>query len=555
MSRGGSWIIDMTLSALLFRFSRGIVWIAVVAGLVNGACHAGLLAVMNTALQGGEAALAPLAWRFVGLGGVNLISGAVAALLLFRFAQQTIAEVRLEMGLTILGAALRHVETVGAPRLMAALTDDVLMISQALLILPAIALNCAVMLACAFYLCWLSWTIFLPLLGSVLLGVLGYRGLARGAFRALRRGRDEQDVLYRHFRALTEGFKELKLYRHVRTAFLNDHMQPTIVALQHYNIAASARFVMADAWSLMLMFGLIGGLLFVLPQVDGVSRVTLSGYVLTAIYMMRPLGMVLRNLPLLARGRVALRNIESLGLSLTPEPGSELALDPLRQDWRQLALRGVTYQYQRDGEDRPFTLGPLDLTLRPGELVFLVGGNGSGKTTLAKLLCGLYEPDAGERIWNGTSVGSGDEESYRQLFAVVFADCYLFDRLLGLAPTEVDAEARDYLVRLQLDHKVHVQNGVLSTTDLSQGQRKRLALLTAYLEDRPIYIFDEWAADQDPEFRELFYTQLLPDLRQRGKSVVVISHDTRYYPVADRLLTLSDGELADAQLMGERWRE
>jgi putative ATP-binding cassette transporter len=526
---------------LLFRLARGIVWIAVGVGLLNGACHAGLIAVMNAALQGTDASLMPLAWRFVGLGAVSLISGAVAALLLFRFAQQTIAEVRLELSRTILGAALRQVETVGHSRLMAALTDDVHMISQALLIFPAIALNGAVLLACAVYLCWLSWTIFLPMLGGVLFGIVGYHALAGGAVRWLRRVREEQDVLYRHFRALTEGFKELKLYRHVRTAFLHEHLQPTIAALQHYNIAASVRFVMAEVWSLMLLFGLIGGLLFALPQIDRVSHASLSGYVLTAIYMMRPLGMVLRHLPVLASGRVALRKIASLGLSLAPTP--EPAVAPCRKHWRGLVLRGVTYKYQGEGEDRPFTLGPLDLTLSPGELVFLVGGNGSGKTTLAKLLCGLYQPDAGEIMWDGAPVGAGDEEAYRQLFAVVFADCYLFDRLLGLSPTTADAEARDYLVRLRLDHRVRVHHGVLSTTDLSQGQRKRLALLTAYLEDRLIYIFDEWAADQDPEFRELFYTQLVPDLRHRGKSVVVISHDTRYYPLADRVLTLRDGQL------------
>jgi putative ATP-binding cassette transporter len=249
------------------------------------------------------------------------------------------------------------------------------------------------------------------------------------AMRALRRVREEHDVLYGHFRALTEGFKELKLYRHVRTAFLYEHMQPTIVALQHSNIAASVRFVMAESWSLLLMFGLIGVLLFALPQIDGVSHAMLSGYVLTAIYLMRPLGMVLRNLPMLARGQVALRNIASLGLSLasTPEP----ALDPCCKHWRRLVLRGVIYQYQREGEDRPFTLGPLDLTLSSGELVFLVGGNGSGKTTLAKLLCGLYQPDAGEILWHEVPVTSGDVESYRQLFAVVFADCALLTLLEG----------------------------------------------------------------------------------------------------------------------------
>jgi putative ATP-binding cassette transporter len=88
-----------------------------------------------------------------------------------------------------------------------------------------------------------------------------------------------------------------------------------------------------------------------------------------------------------------------------------------------------------------------------------------------------------------------------------------------------------------------VREGAFSTLALSQGQRKRLALLTAYLEDRPIYLFDEWAADQDPQFKEIFYHHLLPELRARNKTVLVITHDDRYYDVADRLIKLDYGKL------------
>src|SRR5262249_40882734 len=120
---------------------------------------------------------------------------------------------------------------------------------------------------------------------------------------------------------------------------------------------------------------------------------------------------------------------------------------------------------------------------------------------------------------------------------------HLFDSLLGMESPGLDAQARRYLSELRLAHKVKVQNGALSTTELSRGQRKRLALLTAYLEDRPLYVFDEWAADQDPQFKEIFYPRLLPELKARGKAVLVISHDDRYFPVADRILRLEDGKL------------
>ncbi len=175
--------------------------------------------------------------------------------------------------------------------------------------------------------------------------------------------------------------------------------------------------------------------------------------------------------------------------------------------------------------------------------MFIAGGNGSGKTTLAKLLTGLYVPDSGQILWNGHPVTDQNREAYRQSFAAVFSDFYLFPSLLGIADADVDARADRYLEMLHLRHKVQVKDGRLSTLDLSQGQRKRLALLTAYLEDRPIYLFDEWAADQDPFFKEVFYRQLLPELKKRNKTAVVISHDDRYYDAADRIIKLDSGRI------------
>jgi putative ATP-binding cassette transporter len=158
-------------------------------------------------------------------------------------------------------------------------------------------------------------------------------------------------------------------------------------------------------------------------------------------------------------------------------------------------------------------------------------------------------PETGEIRFNGRPVTDENREYYRQRFSMVFFDFYLFESLFGLEAPKLDEQAREYLTLLQLDHKVEIKDGVLSTTDLSQGQRKRLALLTAYLEDRPIYVFDEWAADQDPLFKEIFYYRLLPDLKAKGKTIMVISHDDRYYNVADRIIKLECGRIDSDESM------
>jgi putative ATP-binding cassette transporter len=176
-------------------------------------------------------------------------------------------------------------------------------------------------------------------------------------------------------------------------------------------------------------------------------------------------------------------------------------------------------------------------------MVYVIGGNGSGKTTFVKLLTGLYAPESGAIYLSDELIGPDNKEAYRRHFSAVFSDFYLFETMLGLADNGLDQRASEYLQRLKLAHKVQIEKGKLSTTDLSQGQRKRLALLTAFLEDRPIYIFDEWAADQDPYFKDFFYMNLLPDLTARNKTVFVITHDDRYYHLAGRIITLEDGQV------------
>jgi putative ATP-binding cassette transporter len=183
-------------------------------------------------------------------------------------------------------------------------------------------------------------------------------------------------------------------------------------------------------------------------------------------------------------------------------------------------------------------------------LVFIMGGNGRGKSTLAKLITGLYIPESGKFFLDDQPITYKNREWDRQHFSAIYSDFYLFERLVGMTNHDLDKQAAEYWREFHLENKVQVKDGVLLTTALSQGQRKRLALLTAYLEDRPIYLFDEWASDQDPFFRDIFYKQLLPELKRRGKTVFVISHDDRYFDIADRAIKLDYGKVEDYRLVG-----
>jgi len=299
------------------------------------------------------------------------------------------------------------------------------------------------------------------------------------------------------------------------------------------------------AFGQLLIFLLIGLLLFGPGRSFQVSSQILISYTLLVLYMVGPLEVILNMVPNMNRALVSLQKVKHLGLELSAIP-ERVVVKPQtlrRANWKSLELDAITHAYNRENTDNTFTLGPINLKFQPQEVVFIVGGNGSGKTTLAKLLIGLYSPEEGEIRLDGHSITDENRDEYRQSFSVVFTDFFLFDSLLGLDNINIDGDARYYLEKLQLDQTVRVRDGVLSTINVSQGQRKRLALLTAYLEDRAIYLFDEWAADQDPVFKEIFYYQLLPELKARGKTVIVISHDDRYYHVADRIIKLDYGRI------------
>jgi putative pyoverdin transport system ATP-binding/permease protein len=535
----------MTLLKFIFRTCRGLVFATIGMGLLSGACNAGLIALVNIALTPGSRNRG-LVWAFVALGLGKVVSLFLSQAVLAGFSQKAVAELRRDLIRKILAVPLRDLEELGTPRILAALTDDVFNVTQALLAVPVVSVNLSILLGGAVYLGCLSWKMLAAIMIVIAAGAAGYLMVVSSALRFCRAAREDEDKLFGYFRALTDGIKELKLHRNRRGAFFSHNIEAVTASYQQHNVAAEIRFAAAQSWSHFLYFALIGLILFLAPSLGSFSNHTLTGYVVTTLYLMGPLAGVLSSFSLFGRARVALQKVQELGVCLSGHSTEHCPVEKAEREsqFDRLELRSVVHSYHREQEDSSFVLGPIDLTFKRGELVFLVGGNGSGKSTLAKIITGLYLPEGGEIRLDGELVTDENRDAYRQLFSAVFADFFVFDNLLGLDGVDLDRRAGGYLEQLHLQHKVRVTNGLLSTTAVSQGQRKRLALLTAYLEDRPFYLFDEWASDQDPYFKNIFYTKLLPDLKARGKTVLVITHDDRYFHVADRLVKLDYGKLA-----------
>jgi len=524
------------------RFSRGLMILSVLAGTASGLASAGMMALINTLVSRGKTPSESLIWAFAGLCIALPTFRYLSQVLLTKLTQNSLIELRMRLTRSILAAPLRQLEKIGAPKLLTTLTGDVGMIVGSLAMIPTLLMHVALVAGSLAYMGWLSWQVLLQTLVFIAFGIATYRMTLSRAIGYFVRSRELQNEMMDRARATVEGTKELKMHRVRREAFL-DSTEATIAALQEQSRAGMLAFAATSSWGQVLFFILIGLLAIVLPRFQVVDREVLIGYTIVLFQMMSPLEVLLGSAPALGQAHVAAQMVEKLGFSLESEARERPGEENPQELWETLELAGVSHSYRRENEEESFQLGPIDLTFRPGELVFIVGGNGSGKTTLAKLMLGLYVPEAGEILFAGQAVTDDNREQYRQSFAAVFSDYFIFKTLYGLEAASLNAEARRYLEQLHLEQKVRVERGVLSTVDLSQGQRKRLALLTAYLEDRPIYLFDEWAADQDPLFKKIFYHELLPELKSRGKTVFVISHDDHYFHVADRIIKLDYGQL------------
>ncbi|HLO89264.1 MAG TPA: cyclic peptide export ABC transporter [Nostocaceae cyanobacterium] len=534
----------MKLISFLFSSSWIMVATTIITGFLSGGSSAGLIALISSSNSHSNILPPPImAWSFVGLVIIALITGIISQVMLIRLSQNAILQLRLRLSRQILSSELSHLEQLGNSRLLATLTEDVQTVANAVYVLPFICIDLSMVLGCLVYITWLSWLVFLLVCILMIVAIGSCKWLMDRGEKLLALAREDQDLLYKHFSTITTGIKELKLHYQRRQVFLTKYLEATASLFRRHNIEGLTLFATTTTWGKFIFFFAIGFILFILPHILTINTQTLSGYILTFTYLMLPMDNIVNNLPLLSKANVALQKIESLGLSLANR--SEVPNTPanFHTNWYNIEIKNVTHTYFTNQEDKSFTLGPINLILYPEEIVFIVGGNGSGKSSLAKLITGLYIPEAGEIYLDGELIDEQNREWYRQHFSVIFADFYLFEELLGLENSNIDIMAEKYLKRLQIDHKVKVEHGQLSTIALSQGQRKRLALLTAYLENRPIYLFDEWAADQDPVFKDIFYTELLPELRKQGKTVLVISHDDRYFHLANRIIKLDYGKI------------
>jgi len=528
----------------LLKPYRPAVIVSVLLGMLGGLAVTALLATVNQGLHADGGMSQGVILAFAGLCVLALVSSVAADSGTNYVGQKVIARLRKDLGAKVLSAPIEQIERYRTHRLIPVLTRDVDTISDFAFAFAPLAISLTTVTGCMAYLAWLSWPIFVITLVAIGIGsgvqyIARQKGLA--GFNA---ARDAEDNLQKHYSAIAEGAKELRIDRRRRHAMLTRNIQGTADFIANTHIRAINIFVVAKSLGSMLFFVVIGLTLALQSLWPSNDPAVMSGFVLVLLYMKGPLEYLIGTLPIVSRAQIAFRRVAELSERFSsPEPHLLLEdkasqLPPLRT----LELHDVRFAFPPVDGNAPFTLGPVNLQISQGDIVFIVGENGCGKTTLIKLLLGLYPPQKGEIRINDQAITALNRDDYRQLFTTIFSDYYLFDDPF-LGAQQVPESAEVYLKRLEIAHKVSIREGSFTTTDLSTGQRKRLALINAWLEERPVLVFDEWAADQDPTFRRIFYTELLPELKRLGKTIIVISHDDRYFDVADQLVRMEAGKV------------
>ncbi|MER0046639.1 multidrug ABC transporter permease/ATP-binding protein [Pectobacterium odoriferum] len=529
----------MELLRIVYQQYRWPFLVVILLSLLSAALGIGLIAFINLQLIETVNQSLSVLPQFLGLllllMGVTLVS----QLALTTLGHHFVYRLRGQFIKRILDTHIARIEQIGSAQLLASLSSDIRNITIAFVRLPELIQGIVLTIGSAAYLAWLSPKMLV--VTSVWIAVTLWGGfmLVSRVYRHLTQVREAEDRLQKDYETVINGRKELTLNRERAQKLYEEVYQANAQDYRQNVIRADTFHLSAVNWSNIMMLGVIGAVFFMANNLGWADTNVAATYSLTLLFLRTPMLQAVGALPTLLSAQVAFSKLKRFDLADYQEAFSA-AVAPA--GWHTLELRDVVFRY----DDSGFEVGPINLVITRGELVFLIGGNGSGKSTLAMLLTGLYTPVSGSLLLDNRPVTAEAREDYQKLFSAIFTDFHLFGQMMGPQGTEPDIALVDsWLDRLNMRHKLTLDNHQVMNLQLSQGQRKRVALLLAVAEQRDILLLDEWAADQDPQFRRVFYLELLPQLRALGKTIVAISHDDHYFEHADRLLEMHQGTLSE----------
>ncbi|MDE0844119.1 MAG: ATP-binding cassette domain-containing protein, partial [Psychrobacter pacificensis] len=549
--------------------------------LINAAVSVGIIAYINQTFIS-QPVFSTLSWSSLGqfalLVLLLLVTTFVSQYALTCLGHKFVYELRTKLVKQIIDTTVPQIDHLGSARLLASLSTDIQSITVAFVRMPELVQGVILSVGVGLYLGWLSLPLLLIVMFWIAMTIWISTLLVKHVYTHLTKLREINDVLYQDYQSIIEGRKELALNQHRAEKLYTDDFLAHAKSYEKTVTKSDTFHLSAVNWSNIMMFASIG-VIFAISNYLGISMGIATTFSLTILFMQSPLLHAVGAYPTLQTAQVALDKIQSLELA---EYQPLFRTDNTSQHWQTISLTDVNYRYNvsnnsvsnnsvsnasdnasnssvsnsndtgaqaliaKDSDHSGNILKDVNLTLRRGDVVFLIGANGSGKSTLAKIITGIFTPTTGAVTIDKQPVNSQNNADYRQLYSAIFSDQHIFKQLIGRQGRQPDkALVNAWLHKLDLQDKISVADNQLSTDKLSQGQRKRLAMLIAVAEQKDILLLDEWAADQDPAFRRVFYQTLIPELKALGKTLFIISHDDGYFEHADRLLLMKEGRLIE----------
>lgn len=522
----------------------------IIMSIVSGLANALLIAVINHAAESnfGNGLQARLFFIYLIAFYLFLYTQKFVLSQSMLAIEEALRSVRVRIASKLCHADFSFIEQSNRNDFYIRLTQDSSLISQSIMLLSSAGQAMILIVACLLYILWISPLSFLITVGIVSITSLIYFSHREKTCQQLQQAREKENLFFDMLNHLLDGFKELKMNRMKRNDLLADIRK---TSLETEKIKTDVGNLEVTDWIMarLCFYTLLPLLVFIIPAIHGEQSDQIYKITAAILFIMGPMSLLIGAIPALNRVNIALDNFQMLEQEINNAiVHSYDDIEYLWQDFEQLEFKNINFTYY-DKKNHPlFSCVSNDFNLKKGEIVFIIGSNGSGKSTFLKLITGLYYPNSGLIYKDNTLIDSTNYANFRELFSTVFTDFHLFDKLYGLKNVD-EKKIAFWLEKMQLNDKTdYSPNGYFTTTHLSTGQRKRLAFIVAILEDKPIFVFDELAADQDPNFKHYFYETVLPELIKLGKTIIAVTHDDSYFHYADRILKMDNGCLKSYQI-------
>ncbi|MPV61619.1 multidrug ABC transporter permease/ATP-binding protein [Campylobacter hepaticus] len=474
---------------------------------------------------------------FIVLLGIFFISSTMVEFGLNIFGQNFIFKMQRRVVKQILDTPLLKIAKIGKAKILASLGSDIRNISFGLLRLPDFLQSSILIFCTSIYLYYLSKPIFILCMIWIMVVFLTNNFLMIKVYQYFRKARENDDALQNNYQNILDGHKELLMNRYRAKLYYEDEFEKNAKLKKKNSTLGNFFNNLSNNWTNVSLLALVGVEFYLALKFQWASVADATTIALSILFLRTPLVSMIGSFPTLLLAKIALDKIAKLELDTYVKNFKKISYI---NDWERIIFKDIEFTY-----DGNFSLNSVNIELKKGELVFLIGKNGSGKSTFCMLLTGLFKASKGRIYLDNMLINDDNLDQYKALISTVFSDFHLFTKTLSKEEFASEEKIAFWLKFLELQDKTKIQDHDLSLTQLSTGQKKRLAMFIALLEERDILVLDEWAADQDPVFRRFFYKKLLPLLKNQGKTIFAITHDDTYFDMADRILLANNGNIEE----------